>query len=364
MKRIYFLTLLSLSLTLSNLVIGSSIRDDESIIFFPTNAYLNGSVWVIPIHGWIFEKEKDSFWRKMTINRLPAQLEVELDETSRPIYEERAQIFLVDNERGKKIDVDLFGKRTIMETSKANGHFFGIVHIERNRFSTKIKQNCVTFQAVTKDNDNRLFHGRAHLINPQGISIISDIDDTIKISNVKDKKELLKNTFLKKFVPVPGMVNLYRAWQQDGAVFHYLSASPWHLYPALSSFIVASGFPDGSYNLKNFRMKDKTFFNLFSSQEEYKKPVIENLLKQYPSRRFILVGDAGQEDPEIFAKVARSYPQQVYHIFIRDLNPHGTQSSRYKTTFRGIPKDQWTIFREGSDLSNFKIPRKQLQRKK
>jgi phosphatidate phosphatase APP1 len=251
-----------------------------------------------------------------------------------------------------------------MPSSEPNGHFNGNVYRNRHYIGDQGDQNWISFRAITKAGDERIFQGKVHLIEPQGISVISDIDDTIKISNVQDKEALLKNTFFKEFSPVSGMADIYRAWQQDGAVFHYLSASPWQLYPALSSFIAASGFPDGSYNLKNFRMKDETFFNLFSSQEEYKKPIVENLLKKYPGRRFILVGDAGEEDPEIFANAARQYPQQVLHIFIRDLNPDEVQSDRYKTTFRGIPKERWTLFGEGSDLSNFVIPAKTVTKKK
>ncbi len=360
MKKLLFLLLVCFLQSIPFSASGSSIKDDETIIFFPTNAALDadGKVWVVPVHGWIFEKEEDSFWRKVTIDSLSGTLEVEPDDASWPIYEKRTQMFLVDNERGKEIEVELSGKRTEMGESEANGHFYGTVYVDRNRVGNQGKKEWLPFQAVTQKDDNRTFQGKAHLIGPTGISVVSDIDDTIKISNVQDKEALVKNTFLKEFAAVPGMAELYRSWAEQGAVFHYLSASPWQLYPALSDFISKSGFPDGSYNLKNFRMKDETFFNLFSSQEGYKRPIIEDLIKKYPGRRFILVGDAGEEDPEIFAKrVASHYPEHVLHIFIRDLSQDAAQKERYRKTFEGIHPSKWTIFKDGKDLQGFKLPK-------
>ncbi len=328
---------------------ASRIKDDETVLFFPGNASLRNSVWTVPVHGWIFEYEQDSLWRNTMLNPLPSVLDIEPDDNNRALYQQRTRMFLVDNERGKKIAIEMLGKHFTMSSSQSNGHFYGEIHIANNG-----QQGWQPYQAITQKNDPRLFKGKAQFILPKGISVISDIDDTIKISNVKDKQALLKNTFFKAFQAVPAMATAYQSWQKQGAVFHYLSASPWHLYPALSEFIAASGFPDGSYNLKNFRIKDQSFFNLFSSQRNYKHPLIEALFNKYPERQFILVGDAGEEDPEIFATIAQRYPQQVLHIFIRDLNPNDNKM-RYQATFKEIPSGHWSIFSEGHQLLSFKF---------
>ncbi|NOR80794.1 MAG: DUF2183 domain-containing protein [Methyloprofundus sp.] len=349
MKKTMSFLLISLSIIFLNIAQASRIKGDETVLFFPGNAYLKGGTWVVPVHGWIFEQEEGSRWRRKMLDSLPSLLEIEPNDSNRAIYEQRTRMFLVDNEHRKKIEVEMLGKRFTMKPSQDNGHFYGEFHIANNG-----QKSWQTFQAVTQKNDPRLFEGKAQFIPHEGISVISDIDDTIKISNVKDKQALLKNTFFKAFEAVPEMAAVYQAWQKQGAVFHYLSASPWHLYPALSEFITASGFPEGSYNLKNFRVKDQSFFNLFSSQSEYKKPILEALFKKYPKRQFILVGDAGEEDPEIFATLARLYPKQVLHIFIRDLNLKENQL-RYQETFKGIPAERWSIFRDGHQLLDFKF---------
>ena len=93
------------------------------------------------------------------------------------------------------------------------------------------------------------------LVPPTGLSIISDIDDTVKLSDVLNKRELLRNTFLREFVPVDGMATLYKHWEeQHDAVFHYVSASPWQLQPELEGFLRSSGFPPATFHLKSVRV--------------------------------------------------------------------------------------------------------------
>ena len=68
----------------------------------------------------------------------------------------------------------------------------------------------------------------AQLLEPEGVSIISDVDDTIKHSNVPDRRDLFRNTFVREFVPVPGMPELYQACAARGAAFRDLD--PWTVY--------------------------------------------------------------------------------------------------------------------------------------
>src|SRR5258706_32177 len=109
--------------------------------------------------------------------------------------------------------------------------------------------------------------------------------DCIKITEVRDRNDMLRNTFLEPFKPVPGMSQVYRAWaERTQAQFDYVSASPWQLFLPLSEFVRSNGFPAGTFYLKNFRLKDKSFRSLFQDPEKYKPAVIEPLLKQFPNR--------------------------------------------------------------------------------
>src|SRR5438094_6015074 len=97
----------------------------------------------------------------------------------------------------------------------------------------------------------------------------------------------------------------------------------------IATFINAHGFPKGTFDLMDFRWRDPTFFNLFAPADRYKRSAIEPLLKRMPRRQFVLVGDSGQRDPEVFGDLARRYPRQVRAIFVRDLSGRAA-TSRYE----------------------------------
>jgi phosphatidate phosphatase APP1 len=118
------------------------------------------------------------------------------------------------------------------------------------------------------------------------------------------------------------------------------------LYPELEEFRRASDFPDGTFHLKTFRWKDESFFDLFQSPVEYKLGVIEPLLEAFPRRRFRLVGDSGEADPEVYGELARRYPGQIERILIRELSGATRQSERYRAAFREVPAETWSLFSE------------------
>ena len=150
----------------------------------------------------------------------------------------------------------------------------------------------------------------------------------------------------------------YRAWaEKSGAQFCYISASPWQLFPPLTEFVNLNGFPTAAFYLKKFRWKDQSFLSLFESPDKYKPAVIEPLLKQFPRRQFVLVGDAGERDPEIYANLARRYPQQVVRILIRDVTGEPADSERYQAAFRGLPPRLWQVFRAPAEIVDSCPPR-------
>ncbi|MBE9504116.1 MAG: hypothetical protein IME96_08065, partial [Proteobacteria bacterium] len=100
----YFISILLFLISLSiSFCYASQIKKDETIIFFPTAAYLDESEksWIIPVHGWIFEKEDDSLWRKAAVEGLLKALELKSDVVKDELFRQRAGLFLVDNEKGK-----------------------------------------------------------------------------------------------------------------------------------------------------------------------------------------------------------------------------------------------------------------------
>ncbi len=264
------------------------------------------------------------------------------------LFRARLRLFLVDNERNKTIYIQLGKLAYRVGTSDPNGHFSSDLVLKaeeiaelraaRGQFSARI-----SFTAVTAADDGRDFRGELELIEPEGLSVVSDVDDTIKISEVTDHEALLRNTFLREFKAVNGMAEMYQQLASRGASFHYVSASPWQLYRPLSEFMVKESFPAGSFHMKYFRLKDRSALQMLASQNKYKPAVIEKILADFPKRRFVLVGDSGEQDPEIYGELARKFPRQVAKILIRDVQDLSSYDERFKKAFAEVPQDRWKV---------------------
>ena len=185
----------------------------------------------------------------------------------------------------------------------------------------------LSFNAVSEDHGGT---GRVRLIEPEGLSVISDVDDTIKITEIPSGEAVvMRNTFFSEFRAVPCMVAMYQGFDNTAA-FHYVSGGPWQMYAPLSEFLFAdAGFPAGSFHMKNVRTNpfESESYDDFrklaggseSATEEQKLQQIKTLLKHFPQRQFILIGDSGEKDPEIFQRIRDEHPQQVREIRIRDV---------------------------------------------
>jgi len=333
------------------------INSDETVVFFPTYAYPDedGKTWTVPVHGQIFEAEVDSIRRRAMLSGVAEMLDVEPGSAESEMLRRRLGLFLVDNERGKEMFVRMGGKTYAAGTSDADGHFrnnrrLTDAEVEGLLEEQKRADGMICYRAATRESDERDFAGQVQAVGRDGISVISDIDDTIKHSQVTDRTALLSNTFLRAFEPAAGMAELYRDWARKGAVFHYVSGSPWQLYPPLAEFIRVEGFPGGSFDLKNFRLKDPSSLGLLCSQESHKLEAIEPIMAAFPRRRFILVGDSGEQDPEIYAEIARKHPTQVAAIFIRNVTAAKTDDARFGAFGEGLDDVRFILFDDADTL--------------
>ncbi|KAI9031917.1 hypothetical protein CLU79DRAFT_730673 [Phycomyces nitens] len=159
--------------------------------------------------------------------------------------------------------------------------------------------------------------GLVNLISPSGISIISDIDDTIKDTRVLNgARTVLSNTFFKEPKDVDGMADVYMGWYTQGASFHYVSNSPFQLLPMLDRFIHQNQFPPGSIHL---RADGSLFSRLVKVAGQAKRDAILSIMSDFPQRQFVLVGDSGEIDLEIYSQIAQENPGRILKIFIRDV---------------------------------------------
>ncbi|CAF1169499.1 unnamed protein product [Rotaria sordida] len=193
--------------------------------------------------------------------------------------------------------------------------------------------------------------GEIFLCDDNGISIISDIDDTIKLTGVTSVRSILRNTFSGQYKSIPGMSERYRHYElYYNATFHYLTASPDQLYPFLHEFIQREQFPLGSYHMRHFTWCNINFFEFFSSNSfiKQKTKILHMFFQETRSRKFILFGDIFQKDPEIYANIYQQYPERILKIFIRVSSKN--LSNRLNRVFQHIPKYKWDIFLNGFDL--------------
>jgi phosphatidate phosphatase APP1 len=79
--------------------------------------------------------------------------------------------------------------------------------------------------------------------------------------------------------------------------------------------------------------------------------VIEPLLQGFPARKFILIGDSAEQDPEVYGMLARRYPDQVVQVYIRDVTDEPADAPRYQAAFRDLPPDKWQLFHDPASLS-------------
>lgn len=329
----------------------SDLRADEVLRIFPALAIPDGEGGhAVELRIWVFEPEEDSPLRAAALGPLRRVLGLPEGVESQPIFRERARAFLVDNERGKRITVTIAGRDHTLAATAANGQ-----SVTTLRFAAgELASGVTPVIARLLPGDARRFEGAIFPADPDGLSVVSDIDDTIKISEVGDRDRLLAATFTRPFEAVPTIAAVYGRWADAGALFHYVSASPWQLYDPLQAFADAAGFPRGSYHLKSFRAKDASLVALFQDPRAYKLAILRPLIAGSPGRRFVLVGDSGERDPEIYGALAREFGDAIAHIYIREVSgereraPEG--DARYREAFAGVPMDRWTIFGDAAEL--------------
>lgn len=162
-------------------------------------------------------------------------------------------------------------------------------------------------------------------VNVHGL--ISDLDDTIVVTEVNSLRRMLKNTLLRnpyQREAVPGAAALYRRLASrnvdpQAAPIFYLSASPRQLHFAIETFLGFNEFPLGVLITK--RVTNDETSEPLRDQMAYKKAKIEEILARVPHTRFTLIGDDGELDPEIYRDIRDAHPDRIDAVWIRRVNP-------------------------------------------
>lgn len=323
-------------------------NNEKQVTFYPTYGYQQGGDWHIPLRIWVREpadfplRLASKFIRRVLRNK--AGLEA-LTPAQKDLFKYRAEAFIADRESREHVQFSFAHdpEQTVFSLTDDEGRsktdFNGLLEgtlvltaekaAQLNAAQPDMNDPWLTLHALSARHQGS---GKVRLIPPVGQSVISDIDDTVKVTGfVEGSDVVLRRTFFEDFIAAPGMADRYRALPID-TTFHYVSGGPWQMYPVLAEFLFGEdiGFPLGSIHMKNVRtnlLEAESYTDIHkllaggsgNATIAQKHEQIATLLNHFPQRTFTLIGDSGEHDPEIFRGVRDAFPQQVDEIMIRDV---------------------------------------------
>lgn len=154
-----------------------------------------------------------------------------------------------------------------------------------------------------------------HIPHPDTrFGILSDIDDTILETGVQRVGRMIRQTITGSAVTrtaFPGAAELYRDLAGDVNPVFYVSSSPWNLHAFLLAFLRHRAFPAGPVLLRDLLGGP--------GGREQKADRIHEVLELHPDLAFVLLGDSGEKDPEIYAATVRDHPGRILAVYIREV---------------------------------------------
>lgn len=242
------------------------------------------------------------------------------------------------------LDLKLPNNKILKASTDNNGYFrveenlndLELLTNEEGWLSFELSYNDVNIKR-TIQSQNR-FPGELLIpSNKAQFGVASDIDDTILHTGVVSllKWRLIYNSIFKSAksrIPLEGSVDffhqLHRGVSGDNAnPIFYVSHSPWNLYRYLELFLRQHNFPKGPILLRSF---SKFWKKKPQAEKPQKQKEILNLLKTYPNLPFILIGDSGEHDPDIYMEIAEEFPNRILAIYLRSVK-HKKKMLRVKS---------------------------------
>ena len=175
--------------------------------------------------------------------------------------------------------------------------------------------------------------------------VISDIDDTVMYTGVANKLKMFWRLFASgadSRVAFPGVGDFYRALHagpgggQDNPML-YVSRGPWSIYEMLETFFQRNDIPIGPILfLRDWGLTLQ--HPLPKRATKHKHDLIEDMLHLYEELPFVLIGDSGQHDPEIYADIVERHPGRVAAVYIRDVTGSETRAGEIEKLAEAIRK--------------------------
>lgn len=210
----------------------------------------------------------------------------------------------------------------------------------------------------------------AYLVPNKGLTVISDIDDILRITKIYEPKEGLLNSFARPFVQWQNMPDIYKKWSDTvpNLHFHYLTTTPEQVTRACKlynletnvhvltflldmQFIYAT-YPGGSFDTRPLNFSD------VSATLSIRQFLLNKIFETFPDRKFILVADTTNSDVmKDYPQLAVDRPNQVQCIFLRNTSAtdDGNKFPYDTSGFEKVPQNKYMFFVNADDLSNLDI---------
>lgn len=268
-----------------------------------------GNAEVLYLQGRVYEFEED---HQKVIEKIPGSRMKKAISTLLRIFpdgEDEERVFLQSGEAWKKVRSD------------EEGYFEAELRAPKG----KAWKGAVRVKAVPPGGEAAW--GVAYVPDPGAkMGVISDIDDTIKETHVHNKSRMVKDVLLGDATTdeaVHGMASLYCEIADSGRrgerpVF-YVSASPESLASRLADFLTLNRFPAGSLSLFRLESPEKLLNDYSGRIRRHKTGALMRILDTFPEMHFLLFGDSGQHDAELYTRIAATHPGRIEAIYIRNV---------------------------------------------
>ena len=221
------------------------------------------------------------------------------------------------------------------------GDFDGFVQINDNGLSAGNSSSSIQRLNVYTEGD---VNGNAtsYLVPESGLSVVSDIDDILRVTKIYQPKEGLLNSFARPFTPWMNMPDIYANWSRSipNFHFHYLTTTPEQITRNYMDFIYKT-YPGGSFDTRPLNFSD------VSATLSIRKFFLVKIFQTYPKRKFVLVADTSNSDVmRDYPAMAKEFPGQVQCILLRNTsNTDPGDRFPYDTSgFTGLDNSTYMFF--------------------
>ena len=206
--------------------------------------------------------------------------------------------------------------------------------------------------------NNKKYIKKVQLFYPsvkKHIGIISDFDDTVIVSDVTNKLKLMYNTFIKNYMQREVIDEVKNKILQvdrenslsDNRALFFISGSPHQLSDIMNNFLNLHKFPKRAILTKKLHGENR---DSFFATVAYKYDKIVKLINMYPHIKWVLFGDSGEKDEEVYLKIIKEFPNKIEEVYIRDVKTDKIE--KLKNEIMPFTTDGCSYFPDGTFENN------------